>query len=186
MDKNFIKLAEKTLIILKKKSWSSLKINDVYRSAKLDKKKFDDKIKKKSDLINNVIKYFDQRLIKASNVLDKSNRKDMIFELMMLRFDILQLHRKQIIHIYNSIKKRPKEISMILPAFIESMIMMAKISNISIQGIKGNLKIKGLLIIYFSSFLVWTKDNTNSLEKTMTSLDKYLNQAEKIINFVKK
>ena len=71
----------------------------------------------------------------------------MIFELMMLRFDILQLHRKQIIHIYNSIKKRPKDIIMILPAFIESMIMMAKISNISIQGIKGNLKIKGLLII---------------------------------------
>ena len=66
------------------------------------------------------------------------------------------------------------------------MIMMAKISNISTHGIKGNLKIKGLLVIYFSSFLVWTKDNTNSLEKTMTALDKNLNQAEKIINLVKK
>ena len=39
---------------------------------------------------------------------------------------------------------------------------------------KGNIKIKGLLIVYFSSFLVWKKENNKSLEKTMTSLDLYL------------
>ena len=186
MDQNLTKIAEKTLNILKKRSWSSLNINDVCRSSKLNTKKFNNKIKKKSDLIINIIKYFDEKLIKSATVLDKSNRKDMIFELMMLRFDILQIHRNQIIQIYNSIKKRPQEIIKTLPAFIDSMIMMAKISNISTHGIKGNLKIKGLLVIYFSSFLVWTKDNTNSLEKTMTALDKNLNQAEKIINLVKK
>ena len=66
------------------------------------------------------------------------------------------------------------------------MIMMSKISNISLKGIKGTLKIKGLCIIYFSSFLIWIKDDTNSLEKTMQSLDQYLDQAGKILNFVEK
>ena len=108
----------------------------------------------------------------------------MIFELMMIRFDILQKYRKQIINIYCSIKNKPQEIIFIFPAFIESIIMMAKISNIPLKGIQGNLKIKGLCIIYFSSFLVWIKDDTNSLEKTMKSLDKYLDQAGKILNFV--
>ena len=74
---------------------------------------------------------------------------------------------------------------MILPAFIESMIMMAKISNISLKGIKGSIKIKGLLIIYFSSFLVWVKDNSKSLEKTMMSLDNHLDKAGKLLSIIK-
>ena len=31
---------------------------------------------------------------------------------------------------------------------------------------------------------IWIKDDTNSLEKTMQSLDQYLDQAGKILNFV--
>ena len=59
------------------------------------------------------------------------------------------------------------------------MMTIAIFAKIPIDGIKGNLKIKGLLIIYFSSFLIWVKDNSESLEKTMTRLDTNLDQAEK-------
>tara|TARA_Y100000590_G_C15686389_1_gene1001814 strand:+ start:1517 stop:2080 length:564 start_codon:yes stop_codon:yes gene_type:complete len=186
MDEHYIRLAEKTLAILKKKSWSTLDLKELYKFNKSDKKNLNKKIKRKTDLIINIIQYFDTKLINDSNNIDQSSSKDMIFELMMIRFDILQKHRKQIINIYSSIKNKPQEIIFIFPAFIESMIMMSKISNISIKGIKGNLKIKGLCIIYFSSFLIWIKDDTNSLEKTMKSLDKYLDQAGKILNFVEK
>ena len=186
MDQNLIQLAEKTLIFLKKNSWSSLEINDVYSFSKLNKKKFEGKIKRKIDLINNIISFFDHKLVKDSKNIEQSSSKDMIFELIMLRFDILQNYRKQILNIYNSIKSKPQTIVMMLPSFLESMIMMAKISNISLKGIKGSVKIKGLLIIYFSSFLVWSRDNTSSLEKTMMSLDKYLNQAEKLLKVVGK
>ena len=44
--------------------------------------------------------------------------------------------------------------------------------------------IKGLFIIYIATFLVWIKDETKSLEKTMTSLDKNLDQAEKFIKLL--
>ena len=56
--------------------------------------------------------------------------------------------------------------------------MMAKHANIDIKGIKGSMMIKGMLIIYFSTFLIWTKDESTSLDKTMISLDKYLKRAE--------
>ena len=49
----------------------------------------------------------------------------------------------------------------------------------------GNIKIKGLLIIYFSTFLVWTKDESNSLDKTMTALDNYLIRAENFFSILK-
>ena len=64
--------------------------------------------------------------------------------------------------------------------------MQSALAPIPIIGIKGNLKIKGLLVIYFLSFLVWTKDNCESLEKTMKSLDSYLDHAGNLISIFNK
>ena len=105
----------------------------------------------------------------------------MLFEIIMMRFDILQYYRIAILNVFESFKKNPKELIFLLPSFLESMIFMANCSNISTKGLGGNVKIKGILIVYFSSFLVWTKDNSKSLEKTMTSLDFYLEQAENVL-----
>tara|TARA_B100001964_G_scaffold215563_1_gene254015 strand:- start:425 stop:607 length:183 start_codon:yes stop_codon:yes gene_type:complete len=58
---------------------------------------------------------------------------------------------------------------------------MAKSSNIETKGIIGSVKVKGLLVIYFSTFLTWVKDENISLDKTMTVLDRYIEKAEKIL-----
>ena len=43
----------------------------------------------------------------------------------------------------------------------------------------GTIKLKGLTLVYFITFFYWINDNDSSLEKTMTALDKNLDQAEK-------
>ena len=63
---------------------------------------------------------------------------------------------------------------------------MAKSSNIETKGIIGSVKVKGLLVIYFSTFLTWVKDESISLDKTMTVLDRYIEKAEKILQLLKK
>ena len=50
----------------------------------------------------------------------------------------------------------------------------------------GQLKIKGIFVIYVSSFFVWLNDETIALDKTMTALDKYLDQANNILKFINK
>ncbi len=82
-------------------------------------------------------------------------------------------------------KKRPKEFILLLPSFIDSIKLMSNIAKINYKGLSGNLKINGLIILYFSTFLVWMKDNSESLDKTMTALDNYLNRAENIIKMTK-
>ena len=56
------------------------------------------------------------------------------------------------------------------------MVLIANLTKTPTKGIKGSIFIKGLLVIYFLSFLTWKEDNSKSLESTMTSLDKYLDQ----------
>ena len=60
------------------------------------------------------------------------------------------------------------------------MIVTAELSKYNVNGLKGSLRLKGLIFVYFATFLQWLDDNTPSLEKTMSALDKNLDQAEKI------
>ena len=185
MNKQLIKLAETTLLMLEKRSWHSIKIDEVYNKININKKNLQNKVDNKRDLLRNINHYFDFKLRNISDSIEKSTRKDMIFEIIMMRFDILQIYRKPIIKIFEFFKKKPQELVFLLPSLIESMISMAGLAKISVVGIKGNLKIKGLLAIYFSSFLVWSKDNSESLEKTMTSLDNHLDRAGKLLSIIK-
>ena len=185
MNKQLIKLAETTLLILEKRSWHSIKIDEVYNKININKKNLQNKVDDKRDLLRNIHHYFDFKLRSTADVIDQSTRKDMIFEIIMMRFDILQTHRKPIIKIFEFFKKKPQELVFLLPSLIESMISMAGLAKIPIVGIKGNLKVKGLLAIYFSSFLAWEKDNSESLEKTMTSLDNHLDRAGKLLSIIK-
>ena len=49
-----------------------------------------------------------------------------------------------------------------------------------VNGLKGTIRLKGLILIYFITFFQWMDDKNSSLEKTMTALDKNLDQAEKM------
>ena len=186
MDKKLIIIAKITLNILQTKNLDKININEIFKKAKISNKYLKNQIINKKDLLKNINRYFDSELEVKSKDIEDSSKKDMIFEIMMMRFDILQQYRKSIINIFNYFKSKPQEFLFILPSYIESTMLMANLANISIKGAKGNFKIKGLLIIYLSSFIIWKNDNTTSLEKTMQSLDNYLDRADKILNTVKR
>ena len=169
------KIAIKTLSVLKKKSWSRITIDEILN--KKNKKNIN--IKSKFDLLKNVNRYVDSLLISEMKFLESSTTKDMLFEVIMARFDILQQNRQSFIEIYNGFKKKPKEFIKLLPSFLESMIVTAELSKFNVNGIKGSIRLKGLMVVYFTTFFQWLDDKTTSLEKTMTGLDKNLDKAEK-------
>ena len=108
----------------------------------------------------------------------------MLFELIMLRFDILQKHRSSFFKLFNYYKSRPQKSLVLIPSFLESMFLIASIANIEINGIKGSLKIKGIFIVYVATYFEWLNDNSQSLEKTMTVLDRNLDKFLKILNYI--
>ena len=170
------KIAENTLEILMKKSWNSISLGQVLKNVKVKK----NYIKTKFDLLKPISKYVDCLLINNTKSLEISSTKDMLFEVLMARFDILEANRKAFIEIYKILKKNPQEFIKLLPIFLESMIITAELSKYNVNGLKGAIRLKGLMFIYFISFFQWMDDKESSLEKTMTALDKNLDQAEKL------
>ena len=169
------KIAEKTLKILTKKTFNALSIQEILKNN--TKKKIN--IKSKVDLLKNINRYVDDILIKETKSLENSSTKDMLFEVLMKRFDILQKNRESYIEIYKAFKKTPQYFIKLLPSFLESMIVTAELANFNVNGLKGSVRLNGLIFIYFLTFFQWLDDQNSSLEKTMAELDKNLHQAEK-------
>ena len=180
------KIAQQTLELLITREWKSISINLICRKLKLSKKKISRTIKNKNDLLKNINKYFDDKMLVEVKLVEKSTSQDMIFEIFMLRFDLLNRYRISIIKIFKIFQNQPKTFIVLIPSFIESIEMMAKESNIVTKGMVGIIKLNGLLIIYFSTFLTWIKDKSPSLDKTMTVLDDYLKGSEKVLKLLKK
>ena len=180
MNKENINIALKTLKLLKKKSWSEISLKEIIRNSKKHK----NLIKTKNDLLKNINRYVDYLLKKETSFIEKSSTKDMLFEVIMARFDVLQKYRNSFLTLFDSYKLKPQKSIILIPSFLESMFLTASLANIEIKGIKGSLTIKGIFIIYIATYLEWMNDNSKSLEKTMTTLDQYLNKASKILNFI--
>ena len=170
------KIAQQTLSILKKKSWNTFSLEQVLKSVKVKKTN----IKTKFDLLKLISKYVDYLLINNTKSLENSSTKDMLFEVLMARFDILEENRKAFLEIYKILKKNPQQLIKLLPTFLESMIITAELSKYKVNGLKGSIRLKGLMLIYVITFFQWVDDKEPSLEKTMTALDKNLDQAEKL------
>ena len=167
------RIAQNTLAILKKKSWKVLNFEEVLKNNK------NINIKSKIDLLKNINRYVDDALIIKMKKLEISSTKDMLFEVLMARFDILQQNRKSYLEIYKGFKKSPQYFIQLLPSFLESMIITAELAKYNVNGLKGTIRLKGLMMVYFATFFQWLEDKTTSLERTMTQLDKNLDQAEK-------
>ena len=174
------KIAQQTLQVLKKKSWGAFSLDQILKKVKVKKTN----IKTKFDLLKTISKYVDYLLINKTKSLENSTSKDMLFEVLMARFDILEENRKAFLEIYKILKKNPKQFLKLLPTFLESMIITAELSKYKVNGLKGAVRLKGLMLIYFITFFQWVDDNDATLEKTMTALDKNLDQAEKFSKFL--
>jgi hypothetical protein len=57
-------------------------------------------------------------------------------------------------------------------------------AGISASGLKGALRLKGLLAIYVAGLRVFANDESEDLAKTMAEVDKRLGQAERLSEMI--
>ena len=177
MNQNKISLAKKTLQYLEKKKLRDINLKNLLSNTKVPN------MNNKIDLILNINDFFDFQLKKNLVNIEKSSQRDMLFEIMMARYDILNEYRTSVKNIIKHFMSRPKEVLKLIPKSVESKILIATFANINLNGIQGFIKIKIIFILYYITLFTWFNDEHESLEKTMSVLDKYLNNIEKIIKF---
>lgn len=172
-----------TMNLASKTDWQEITLSDIAIASKLPLSE----IRKIFRSKNSVLKAFNQQIdaeviANASSVTSDEAVRDRLFGLLMLRFDALSRYKKAVARILRGIVATDPVAGII--GFCSALISMKQIlemADISTSGFCGQLKVRGLVVVYLKTLCVWLKDDTPELAETMANLDKSLARVERII-----
>jgi hypothetical protein len=106
------------------------------------------------------------------------SERDRLFDILMERFDLANQDRAALTSILHSFKTDPKQMVISLPHLGLSMSRMCELAEIDTQGLRGALRVMGLMGAYVWVLRTWLQDDSPDLSKTMSALDKTLSRLE--------
>jgi ubiquinone biosynthesis protein COQ9 len=104
--------------------------------------------------------------------------RDRLFDLMMRRIDAFQAHRAGVLALLRAVPAEPPTALLLALATRRSMRWMLEAAGLSAAGIRGELRVKGLVAVWLWAMRAWRTDETEDLSATMAALDAALRRAE--------
>ena len=134
----------------------------------------------KNSIVDKFSRMIDKKIESKLRIDDfkDSSKKDILFELIMMRFDEMEGYKGSLVKILDVSKNKPLLISIITKNVMNTMDFFLELSNSYNNYAFDILKKNFLFFIYSITFKTWLSDNTEDLSKTMAELDKLLSTAE--------
>jgi AcrR family transcriptional regulator len=104
--------------------------------------------------------------------------RDRLFDLLMRRIDVLQEHRPGILALLRALPSEPPTAVLLTCATRRSLRWLAQAAGVDLHGLRGELKLKGLVAVWLWTLRAWQRDETADLSPTMAALDQALTRAE--------
>jgi AcrR family transcriptional regulator len=104
--------------------------------------------------------------------------RDRLFDLLMRRIDLLQSHRAGVLALLRALPFEPPTALLLAVATRRSMRWMLEAADVNTRGIRGELRVRGLLAVWLWVVRAWQADESEDLAATMAALDTALRRAE--------
>ena len=164
-----------------KRSWADVTLLDIADAASLSLSDLRDTFKTKTDVIAALLRAVDDEVLKrAPKRGEGQEKRDLLFDVVMTRFDVLAPHKAALRSIYAS---GAADFSLAAP-YLSSQHWMLQAAGIGTEGAGGALRIAGLGIAYASVFRTWLADDDPGHARTMAALDRRLRRGERAMDSV--
>jgi hypothetical protein len=110
--------------------------------------------------------------------------RDRLFDLLMRRFDALQANRAGVLALMRALPTDPALAGILTCATRRSMRWMLEAAGIGTQGVRGEIRLRGLLGIWLWTLRAWQRDESADLSATMAALDDALRRAERFASWL--
>jgi AcrR family transcriptional regulator len=110
--------------------------------------------------------------------------RDRLFDLLMRRIDVFQAHRAGVMALLRILPTEPPIALLLALATRRSMRWMLQAAGLSTGGVRGELRVKGLVAVWLWTMRAWQSDETEDLSATMAALDAALRRAEQAAEFL--
>lgn len=110
--------------------------------------------------------------------------RDKLFDLLMRRFDALQTHRAGVLALLHALPAEPPAALLLASATRRSMRWMLEAAGCSARGLRGRLRVHGLVAVWLWTLRAWERDESADLSATMAALDVALRRAERVAGWL--
>lgn len=163
------------------KPWNETTLLDIAETAKVQLAELRETFAGKADILAAILRAVDDEVLKrAPRRAEGQEPRDVLFDIIMTRFDVLAPYKAALKSIRTS---GPADASLARP-FLASQHWMLQAAGIGTDGPAGALRISGLGVVYASVFAVWLEDDDPGLARTMAALDRRLRRGERTIRGV--
>ena len=164
-----------------KKNWADVTLLDIAEAADVPLLDLRGQFNTKDGIVAGLLRATDDEVLKrAPKRAEGQEPRDVLFDIIMTRFDVLGPHKAALKSIHAS---GPADFALAGP-FLSSMHWMLQAAGIGTDGMGGGLRVSGLAMVYASVFRVWLDDDDAGLARTMAALDRRLRRGERSVRNV--
>ena len=173
-----------TLKLARFNSWKNISMKIISEEAKIPLSEIIKTLPTKTAILIEFNRLVDKRLSENNhNNEETANSRDLLFELLMERFDILNENKEALVNIMKSIAKESPVTGIIgIISSLQSINRIMEICAIPNRGLLGKFRLKAVFAIYLKAMYCWLEDDTPGLSKTMADLDKSLTRLEVLLS----
>ena len=183
-------ILDKIFTNIAKDGWTKFSLLQFSKTQKISIKDLKIFFRNKDHILERFSKMIDFKV--ESNIdieeMKSTSKKDNLFELIMLRLEVMQTYKVALRNILSSAKEQPIILKKLSKNIINSLDFYLELSLYYDDTPFDFLKKNAIFIVYSLTFRVWLNDESDDLSKTMAELDKFLSMADKanerITNFL--
>ncbi|MDR3425786.1 MAG: hypothetical protein P4M13_12070 [Alphaproteobacteria bacterium] len=170
-----VKICAAALRLAAAKGWEQATLDAIAKGAKLSLAKLKQRFVALPDIAALIVAEITREALAAAKPAGSAH--DVLFDLLMSRFEIMQKNRKAILSIADAARRDVKLSRALARASLQSAY--ALIDAAKIPAPPRPLLALGLSAVHGWAFLVWRRDDSRDMAKTMAALDRGLRLAGK-------
>jgi AcrR family transcriptional regulator len=161
------------------KSWADVTLIDIADAAGLQLVDLRGHFDSKTAILGAIVAAADDQVLKtAPKRAEGQEVRDVLFDIIMTRFDVLGPYKPALKSIHAS---GAADFSLAGP-YLASQHWMLQSAGIGTDGATGALRVAGLGLIYASVFRTWLEDDDAGLARTMAALDRRLRRGQQTLD----
>lgn len=170
---------------IEKKGWKVFSFAQVSQESGIPLNVFHKYFSSPSDVMVQLFQKIDEEVLKTLELSSENlSAKDSLFEVLMARFDAALPYKPILKSFWKDWILSPNETPALVCQVYSSMAWMLEVAGLNARGLKGMLRVQGLLALYLLALRTWLADDSPDLGKTMVFLDKGLSKLEKAASFL--
>jgi AcrR family transcriptional regulator len=171
------RVVDAALSLAASRGWRRVSLTEIAAEARLSLAQLHALYRGKPMILAACLRHFDQAALAGPKPGAKDKPRELLFEVLMRRFDALKPHRKAVASMLRDSIGDPAAL-LGFQRLLVSMGWMLEAAGVSSAGLAGKARRKILALVYISVLIVFLNDASADLAKTMAALDRRLSLAQ--------